>query len=526
MPFQCEKHTAVITDRGGQNVLGYVEPLNAVHYGRVRDEISEGWVRIVQPTKECYSLFNEVSANRHELVIYRGAERVWEGPIIRIERHSGHINVVARDVMHYAYRTVCHNEYDNSQYWVDLPGDGLGDADSDNNVNDQWVDNSVPCVDRAYTILTTELNRKKETLSPPINVVAHMVKRRYKDTAKERRSYRKTLAYTQTVYDDIESMATHGGLDYTVVGRNIILFDNRLPIGMTEPITERDIIGELVVTSYGMESFTRVFTVGDDGMYGEAGGVHEFYGEWEDCEQMFDEDSEVPPSQEALTNAAAYALQGALPVPTRVRLPENTTLNPDGVLSLKDMVPGVYIPVHATLPSMDLTQVLKLDSVTVEETEGGEVISISAVQPPQSEFEDRTPVTSASGSGDWVDNGDYDEDAFHKMRLNWEIKPTPTTVKSSTVTVDLRLRIYFEAQWSTLDQVNSLVLTGDWGSTTIQQKIALGPGGGITKIFDKTISVPVGPSSVGKTFTASLSDISNIPGAATCSGNYVVPAAP
>lgn len=368
MGFQCERHTAVITDRGGKNVLGYVDPLTRVKYGRVRDDVSEGSVTITEPTLECYTLFNEVSANRHELVIYRGEDRVWEGPIIRIERNADSIVVTARDVMHYAYRTVCHNEYDNSAYWVDDPDDGLGDADADNNTNDIFVDNSVSCVDRAYTILTTELSRVKEQLDPPIDVVPHITKRRYKDPSKERKSSRHTLAFSQTVFDDIETMASHGGLDYTVVGRRIILWDNRLPLGYTEPITEADIIGELVVTSYGMESFTRVYTVGDDGMYGVYGGVHEFYGEWEDCEQMFDEDSEESPGQVALDNAAAYAMSNALPVPTRVRLPENTTLNPNGVLTLKDLVPGIYIPIHATLTSMQLTQVMKLDSVDVEES--------------------------------------------------------------------------------------------------------------------------------------------------------------
>ena len=149
-------------------------------------------------------------------------------------------------------------------------------------------------------------------------------------------------------------------------------------------VTEADFIGEVVVTSYGMDGATRAYTTGDAGMCGVAGGVDPFYGEWEIIEQMFDEDTEVPPTQNALDNAADFNLLGKNPPPTVVRLPENTLLNPNGSLTLRDLVPGVHIPLRASLFSIDLMQMQKLNSMKVTETGAdGEQITISLVPSPK-----------------------------------------------------------------------------------------------------------------------------------------------
>ncbi len=379
MPLYCETHTVAIYDRGGTRIIGNLESLTRVKWERVRDDVSTAVVTVAQPSQDCFQLLNDISCNRHEMVIFRGGERVWEGVITHIGRHADVFEISARDVVHYLYRTAMHSEYDNASYW-------FPDAkDVDNRV---WVDNVAPVVDRVHNIITAELNRMKETLDPPVNVLPYLTTVRAADINDERRVNRKTIPYAHTVYDEMESLASYNGLDYTAVGRRIILNDNRVPIGKTPPVTERDFLSEIVVTSYGMDSFTRAYTTGEGGMYGVSGGVDPYYGEWENVEQMFNEDSVEPPTQLSLDNAASMNMIGRLPVPTIVRVPENSQLNPTGPLSIQDLVPGVIIPVRATLTSIVLIQNQKLNNVTVEETgDSGEAITVTLGPPPSSFLE-------------------------------------------------------------------------------------------------------------------------------------------
>lgn len=391
MPLYCEKHTVAIYDRGGTRLVGNLESLTRVHWERVRDAVSVAAVTVSQPSQGCFQLLNEISCNRHELVIFRGKDRVWEGPITHIERKADVFTVSARDVMHYAYRTAMHNEYDSAAYWSP-------DAKDPDRV---WVDNTELTVDRVVNILQTELNRKKETLSPPVNVVPYITPIRAATLSEERSTNRRTAAFSMTVYDEMESLAQYGGLDYTVVGRRIVIKDNRVPLAMTAPVTEKDFLSEIIVTSYGMESYTRNFASGDQGLYGvypplggtgdltpEEIAAADYYGEWENVEQMMDADSTEPPSQNDLDYAARIGMSSALPVPTRVRIPENSQLNPNGTLSIQDLVPGVIIPVRATLTSIVLVQNQKLDSVAVDETgESGESITVSLGPPPNTLLE-------------------------------------------------------------------------------------------------------------------------------------------
>ena len=53
-------------------------------------------------------------------------------------------------------------------------------------------------------------------------------------------------------------------------------------------------------------------------------------------------------------------------------------INPNGVLDISSLVPGVHIPLNAKLPGRSVTQMQKLDSMHVEETpENGETIQIT-----------------------------------------------------------------------------------------------------------------------------------------------------
>lgn len=371
---RCARHTAAIYDRGGKQRITDVIDMSAVTWHRVRDDVSDAWVTIKSPSVKCISAMEKVEPNRSELVIFRDGDRVWEGPVTLIGppgQNPDGIKISARDVLHYAYRTAMHVEYDNSADW-----DGV-----------DFVNRIAPVVDRAFNVLTAELTRVKEGLDPPINVVPYITKIRADDIADEARTARHTLPKTLTVYDDLDEMARVGGLDYTAVGRRIILNDTRVPVGHTPKVSESDFLGRTVISKYGMDSFTRAFTTGANGMIGEAGGVDPYYGEWENVESMYDADSVEEPTQESLDRAAEYNMFNRLPVPTVVRLPDNTRVNPNGVLTVDMLVPGVRIPLSANLAGgRKITQTQKLNTVKVSDGENGEEIKVSMTTAPGSEL--------------------------------------------------------------------------------------------------------------------------------------------
>jgi predicted lipoprotein len=66
-----------------------------------------------------------------------------------------------------------------------------------------------------------------------------------------------------------------------------------------------------------------------------------------------------------------------------VRVPDNSTINPDVNLGFDQLVPGVWIPVRAHGTIREVSQWQKLDSVTVEVTgDGGERIMVTMSPAP------------------------------------------------------------------------------------------------------------------------------------------------
>lgn len=358
MALSCERHTAYLYDRGGERQIGQLDPLERVKWGRIRDDVSTGTVWISSPGEECAQALAMAEAGRVELVVFRGGLRVWEGPVSRITYHGENVEIEARDVMYYVTRTIMRAEYDNRH------------------------PNVSTVLDRVKRIMNAELARK-EALDPPVNILQH-IEYHYATSAgvTDSRTAARTLKYETTVFNHIDNYAARGGLDYTVIGRRILFFDVHERIGQTAMVTESDFLGSPAITQYGAELTTYVAMTDGKGHFGAAGGADPYYGEWEVLHQAYDETApqanpnDVPTVAEMTSQAQRAWKQGHIP-PLVVRIPDNTRLNPDGVLQISDLVPGVWIPLSASLPGRTVSQMQKLDSMTVEETaEGGEHIKV------------------------------------------------------------------------------------------------------------------------------------------------------
>ena len=348
----CQIHSAAIYDRGGVVRIGPISDITQVSWSRLRDDVSTASVTVTLPSLDCENLLEATEPNRHELVIFRGTERVWEGVVTLMTYAETSITIEARDVMYYAMRTIDHTGHNNS------------------------YPNIVSVVQRAMNLMTDELARK-EALDPPINVLPYMIGWVHEDDAQ---TSKVTDPWQSTIFNDIDNMSARAGLDYTVLGRSVRFWDvHRIP-AMGPTLTSDSFIGGVIVSSYGMEHATLAAVTDNQTHYGVFGGVDPYYGEWEILDAAYDEatagDTE-PPSVAEMTRQAERNLNGRNPVPIIVRVPDNSALNPQGMVSIDDLVPGTRFPLIATLAGRTFSQLQKLDSMQVKETPEGETVSVT-----------------------------------------------------------------------------------------------------------------------------------------------------
>lgn len=351
-------HTVYVYDRGGTTRLFQLGKVSLVRYDRLRDEISEALIQLtVDQCREQASILDQIEPIRHELVIYRGQDRVWEGPITLVTETFDGMSISAKDVMYYLYRTVMRNAYSNA------------------------YPNISSVVERARNIIETELAAKelREAAAypdlPTYNVLPYLTDHPMPDDA---RTSAITSAYQYTVYEHVDSLAADNGLDYTVIGRAIHLWDTHQGLGQTPTVTENDFLGNLIVSRYGSELTTHAHVTDGQGNVGSAGGPDPYYGEIERLVTAYDEEKDAEaPSIPEMQSQAERALVGANPVPLIVRIPDGSSLNPKGVLTIHDLIPGIYIPIRAALASRTYTQLQKLDAVRIEESTTGESVAVT-----------------------------------------------------------------------------------------------------------------------------------------------------
>jgi hypothetical protein len=365
----CTLHRAFLYDRGGEHRISEIYPLQRVRWERVRDDVSTANVYSPLPDPRCIPAISQAEPGRHEIVIFRDNARVWEGPVTLTTEAGRAVTYDARDVGHYCGRTIMRSAYSNKYPKV------------------------AQATERLEFIIRHELARK-EALSPSINVLAHLDVRTLPGSAK---TSRVTKKYQHYVLDEMEHLAWKGGIDYTVVGRRIIINDVDDNIGEGPMITEADFLGEVAITTYGMELATYSAVSDGQGHWAAFGGTDPYYGQIELLHATFDEekDSEAATtmSVKEMTKQAERNMKGRYPAPVVLRVPQNSTLDPTAASALMDyLIPGVRFVVRATNTYRQLEQVQKLDRVVFEETEAGERINVT--------------LSPAPGQTPWDDGGE------------------------------------------------------------------------------------------------------------------------
>lgn len=362
MSLHPQPHTAYVYDRGGKTRLFALGTFVSLDYERRRDDTSEAHINLRMASGDSrLEMLGTLRGGRHELVIYRGPHRVWEGPITRLTYRGVVVQIEAKDITHYLARTVMKVAYDNSGALATT-------------VNH-----------RMETIYETELARM-EGLSPPINVLPHIDIRHF---ANDARTARKTTGSERTVFEELDGYAHRGGIDYTVVGRSLVQFDTHRNIGQGPQLTEADFMGDVIVSEYAMDLATEVTVTDGEGNFASTPVVADsYYGRVEMLFTAYDEsDGEDPPTKAEMLSQANRNLKGRNPAPLEVRVPDGSRLSPASALNFEHLVPGVRFALRATLGGRRMSQMQKLDTVKVVVDTAGEQIMVT-LSPASSDDEE------------------------------------------------------------------------------------------------------------------------------------------
>lgn len=360
----CGTHRAFIYRRGGKDRVGEIRGLTHVDWERIRDDISTAQINVKNWDIDCGNLLAQLQTWAYELVLVRdngySTDRVWEGPITLLTYKVDEVIIQAKDVMGYAYRRIIKQA-----------------------MNDSGKGHGTTVTDRAARVL-------RNTFAPDDpNVLAYLNVLARDDDSMQ---YRSTPAYARTAFEEVDDMAANSGLDYTVIGRSILLWGTRHRIGTLPEFKDVDLGAPPIVSEYGMSTANRYAVSDGNGIYGEAtrldvSGNDSIYGLVEMVSSSWASDSTedtgtytqegLDTIRESFEGYAERSIADRYPPPVVVRVPDNTTLNPGTVLSIQQLVPGVVVPLRSTGTLRNVVASQKLDSMKVVEEAGSETITIT-----------------------------------------------------------------------------------------------------------------------------------------------------
>jgi hypothetical protein len=334
------EYSVFVADRGGRTMLtAETLPYTRLSWGRVLDGTSTAQLVVdTGQAPDCCGLLAGLRTWRHELIIYRDQDRVWEGPITAIgPAGRDRVTIDAQDVT----------------AWLGVRG-----------INRDLCWHPDECPDTQPADLSTiaqALIVEGLQLDDP-NVLPYLQVSPSGQTGE--RHY--TPDESETVLDELEELA-RTSLDYTAVGRSIII-GSPLAFGQLAQLRCDDVVGDIATVEDGVAAATRVVVIGD-GVVGTAGGLDPYWGL---IERRIRDDS-IKDLASAVY-AAREILRGSNPPPTYVYVPRGSQLAPSAPVCINDLVPGVLVPAYVDCTCRPTTTVLRLLSLQVEVDAAGEQV--------------------------------------------------------------------------------------------------------------------------------------------------------
>lgn len=387
----CGKNEVYLFHRGGLVEIGHLANATKVNWTRVRDDISQARITFDLNTElpaKCRGLLAEAATWLHELVIFRdngsGPVRVWEGPITTITHEKDRVTLIARDPMVWVYRRILRQGYNDSFRVVGRKYNEDGDI---------IVPGVVVSQPLAVTLRAQRIIQNALAYDDP-NVLKYLTVFYRPDDAKESRII---ADWSRLAWEEVDDLAAKSGLDYTTIGRRIVLWDTHTPIGVLPEMRDEDFDNPIVVTEYGMQAANVYGVSSNTGLYGTAERPEnrDIYGFLEMLSSAYGEDDEAGSTTtltaearerliETLTEQADRNIASRWPVPYQVRVPDNSALSPSVALTINQLVPGVQVPLRSTSTYRSVAQVQKLDKLDVTEEAGVETVKVTLGPSPRS----------------------------------------------------------------------------------------------------------------------------------------------
>jgi hypothetical protein len=332
-----EQYAVDLMVRGGQIRLDTLQNLISLTWSRELDAISSATIVVAKGTG-CCELLVEADPYATELRIQREGFTVWEGPVYEVRENLETMEISARDNMHLLERRIIRNTIDDSIE----PGS----------------DSSLI----AESIIREGFLFDNPNITEWLHVVpgAPFIARK---TEEQTRSY---------AFGELSDI-TRVGIDWTVIGRRILVFPADLPIGIGGRITDDDIIGDYTVVKSGRDFSTRQITLGQGDLYAIQGGVDARYGLVENVNQESD-----LLGQGSVDNAAITKYEVTPVPPVWVSLEGGVYLKPTTPTTIAELVPGIVFPGSFTSYCNVVTQNFRLQRLTVDVVGGIESVSIGA----------------------------------------------------------------------------------------------------------------------------------------------------
>lgn len=443
---------AIVTDQCGSPRLCLLTNLASVEFNRILDEVSECRVTLavstgVSSTRPCCECIGDIEPWCHELHIIRNGEEVWVGPITRIVYGYEQTVIEARDMVAWTQVRVPINILDNTRAntTIDVGSNGVdvstftgagtlfvGDASNLASSGSVSVTIGTATVVLSYSgksgntltgvnsngstgVLTTGnavsgtsngdeiTDLAVDVLEVAFNEHDPCVFDYIVQTDLDFRPtlFSETLISTEngftasegTVFDWLEILADNG-LDYTTLGRSIILSIQDVNQAILGTLTDEHILGEIEVAKDGYAMVTRAyvrFEQDTDGticaaqnpsipfvpcpalsesedLRSEAGDKTSVcYGP---IERLFD-DASAFNYNTAKQTADAYIRDASI-APRTVDFPSGTRLSPDTPWEFNDMIPGQKVLVTFNKLCLDVHQEFKILEIRYTLSEGGD----------------------------------------------------------------------------------------------------------------------------------------------------------